>query len=1049
MSAPAITDVLPLTALQEGLLFHALAERERRDLYVAQYTVPLRGPLDDGRLHDAVRHVWERHPNLRARIHHRANGQPVQVIPHATEPPWTVTGPGDTALHAARTGGIDVERGTLLRFDLVHDGGDRHRFAVTAHHCVLDGWSASVLLREVFTRYAGGELPPPVPYRRFLTWTAAQDRAAATAAWRTELAEAPPTLLAGGPSGATSRIGVVTGTLPADATAALRATARDLGVTLNTALQAAWALVLAQRTGHDDVSFGSVLSGRPAEVDGVHEMVGMLVNTVPVRVRTGDSATMADLLADVHGRRLAMLAHDHLGLGDATRAAGLDGDLFDTTVTVDNFASHPAPDGWPGQPVIGEAACEETAHYPVTVVAAPGERLTVRVHHDTGRVGAPLAQALLDQLLRVLDVTARAPRTPLADIQPCAPAERERLLAAGAGERPAPPVSPCVHEVFAARAARNPDATALVFEGARTSYAELDAAANRLAHQLLASGTGRGDWVGIRLERGPRLVVALLGVLKTGAGYVLLDPAFPAARTAECIGLTGCRTVVTDASLPDLPPYTGGPAPRVVCLDGLAAEIARRPATDPGAESDGEDPVCVMFTSGSQGRPKGVAAPHRAVVGSLLGQEWARVTERDVVLQCSPMSWDAFAFELLAPLFAGAVCVLQPGPVPEPSHIARLMAEHGVTVAHFSASLLNFLADEHPALFERTRLLLTGGEIASAGHLAALLARNPELRLVNAYSPLECMMVTVWRQVTPEDCAAGAVPLGGPVADKRLYILDEKLRLVPPGVVGELYLGGVGLAHGYLGPARLTVERFVADPYAAPGDRMYRTGDLARWTADGVVDFVGRSDDQLKLRGFRIEPAEVESALAGHPLVSAARVVVRTEGPGDRRLVAYVVPGEDVTGGDASGASGGGSDARALPEELRRHAESVLPEHLRPAAYVSVDRFPFTRNGKLDRDRLPRPEYAGGARGDGAQADGAPRDAREERLCALFASVLGCERVGVHDGFFQLGGHSLLALRLLARIQAEFGAEIRLRTLLRHPSVAELSPRLPEPVPAD
>lgn len=573
--------------------------------------------------------------------------------------------------------------------------------------------------------------------------------------------------------------------------------------------------------------------------------------------------------------------------------------------------------------------------------------------------------------------------------------------------------------MFSGQVARDPEATALVFDDERVSYGELDRRANRLAHHLIGLGTGRGDWVGVRLERGPQLVVALLAALKSGAGHVMLDPAFPDARTAECVRATGCRIVVSDRPLPDTASDPVGPY--TVRTDDPAL-LHGLPDTDPGVAVDGEDPACVLFTSGSQGRPKGVVASHRAVVGSLVGQEFARVTRSDVVLQCSPMSWDAFAFELLSALFAGATCVLQPGGTPEPEIAVRLMGEHRVTVAHFSASLLNFMVDEHPSAFDTVRLLLTGGEAASPRHLERLLRRRPALRLVNAYSPLECMMVTVWRPVTLRDCLDGSVPLGGPVANKHFYVLDDKLRVLPPGMVGEVYLGGVGEAHGYLGAARLTAERFVADPYGPPGSRVYRSGDLARWRADGTVEYLGRRDDQLKLRGFRIEPSEVEAALARHPDVAGVRVLVRTEGPGDQRLVAYVLP----RAGTAPGALG-----------LRAQAEAELPEHLRPVAYVTVDRFPTTPNGKLDRRALPAPVYAGTA-----EPSGAPDGPVQERLCALFADVLGLERVGAEDDFFSLGGHSILALRLLGRIKAEFAQEVRLRTLLRHPTVAELAQEL-------
>lgn len=549
-----------------------------------------------------------------------------------------------------------------------------------------------------------------------------------------------------------------------------------------------------------------------------------------------------------------------------------------------------------------------------------------------------------------------------------------------------------VHEAFARQAARTPDRTALVCGGERLTYAELDARASGRAAGL---GVPAGSLVGVRMERGVDLVVSLLAVLKAGAGYMVLDPAFPEERLRGMAD--GAAAVLSPGGVERLP--------RAARHDGVA---------------------CVMFTSGSTGRPKGVAAPHRAITATVTGQGYAPFDA--VWLQCSPTSWDAFALELWGPLLSGGTCVLYPGPRPDPLVLARLVAEHRVSAMYLSSSLFNVIVDECPDALTGLRHLIVGGEALSPAHVGRALERHPGLLLRNGYGPVEGMVFLTTHPVTAVD---GPVPIGTPLRGKRVHVLDALLRPVADGAVGELYAAGDGLALGYLGRPEATAERFVADPFGAPGERMYRTGDLVR-VSHGVLEFVGRADEQVKVRGFRIEPAEVEAALAGHPPVERARVVVREDVPGERRLVAYVVP-SSVDG-----------------EALRAHAAAVLPEFMVPSAFVALEALPLTGSGKLDRAALPAPSYEPGP-GSGSVT---PRNDVEKALCGLFAEVLKVARVGVHDDFFALGGDSLTVARLLSRIHAELGAEVGVRALFETPSVAgvaahigELAAPVEEPAP--
>ncbi|MFF7352813.1 amino acid adenylation domain-containing protein [Streptomyces filipinensis] len=572
----------------------------------------------------------------------------------------------------------------------------------------------------------------------------------------------------------------------------------------------------------------------------------------------------------------------------------------------------------------------------------------------------------------------------------------------------------CVHELVEHQARSAPDALALIDGDDRLTYAELDARAARSAALLARHGVRHGDTVGVHLERSAELVVTVLGALKAGAAYLILDPAFPAARLGAMAADAAVGAVVaprgahlTGVEAPVVHPEDAGTAPSLP-----HGTLAVRPA----------DRACVMFTSGSTGRPKGVAAPHEAITATLTGQDFASFGRGAVWLQCAPLSWDAFALELWGPLVNGGTCVLHPPGRPEPLVMARLIAEHGVTSMYLSASLFNVVVDEYPDALDGLRELLVGGEALSPPHVARALARRPGLRLSNGYGPVECMVFLTTHPVTPEDVRTGGpLPIGRPLAGKRLYVLDERLRPVPDGGTGELYAAGAGLAREYTGQPALTAERFVAAP---SGERLYRTGDLVRRRLDGVLEHLGRADSQIKIRGFRVEPGEIETVLAGHPGVDRAAVVAHAHPAGDRQLTAYV-----VTRGAQAPTAG----------ELRDHARTVLPDHLVPAAFMILDALPLTPSGKLDRAALPAPDPAAARTGGTAEAAGGTADGTARTLCDLFSQVLSTP-LAPDDDFFRLGGNSLLAARLAGRIRSVLGVELDIRTLFEAPTPARLAP---------
>ncbi|MDI5970945.1 amino acid adenylation domain-containing protein [Streptomyces sp. SL13] len=583
-----------------------------------------------------------------------------------------------------------------------------------------------------------------------------------------------------------------------------------------------------------------------------------------------------------------------------------------------------------------------------------------------------------------------------------------------------------LHELFERQAARTPDAVALVHGGGSMTYAEVDAGADRLARRLTALGVRRGEPVGVLLERGPRLVVAALAVLKADAGYVMLDPEYPAERLRRLTRACGARLAVSRAPLAATV-LDGAAGVRTVLVDGDGDGDAVDPVTTQAAGSAGpeasrrvdpRDPACTMFTSGSTGTPKAVTASHHALVATLTGQDCFSFGPGEVWLQSSPVSWDAFALELWGPLLAGGTCVLQPGQRPDPVLIAELAARHGVTGLYLSAGLFSVVVDAYPQALTGLRQLLVGGEPPSPGHLRRAALLNPGMTVGNGYGPVEATVFVTHRRVTPRDTAGPSVPIGVPLAGKRVHVLDDRLRPVAPGAVGELYAAGHGLADGYAGRPALTAERFVADPYGhEPGARMYRTGDLARVDADGALHYAGRADAQVKIRGFRVEPREVEAVLEQHDDVGRAVVVAGPDPAGGLRLTAYAVPA-------------GRREPTAA--RLREHAARLLPDHLVPFAFVVLPELPLTASGKVDRAALPAPAAP-------VPGGGRPADALEAEVGRQVEHVLGVRGVGPDDGFFELGGNSLSGARLLARVNSAFGVRLDSRALFEAPTVAALA----------
>jgi amino acid adenylation domain-containing protein len=1039
----SVRDTYPLTPLQHGMLFQSLLQ-PGSGVNVEQVVCRLGEPVDAARLEEAWSRVARRHDVLRTRfrwadvpgaVQEVVDEAPLELARHD----WSGVAPDarearlEEWLAEDRARGFSPGMAPVTRLALFALAPDEHVLVWTFHHLLLDGRSVGHLLREAFALYDGdagddgAELPERRPFREHVAWLHARDAAADQAYWTGVLAgvEAPPPLRVERAAPCDPAVEPPFGerelTLPQGATAALRAFEAEQGVWLNTLVQGAWALLLGRYTGAAEAVFGVVRGGRGTGVPGAEGMVGLLINTVPMRVPLPPAARVIDWLDDIGERTIALLPHEHAPMGDIRRWSGLPPgpELFDTVL---NFQPQPFDAALRalGGPWLGRSfRVRRRTGLPLTVEVAAGERLCVRIQYDARCFDAAAVDRMLGHFAHLLGAIAMDPDAPLSRLALAGPAERAALVAAGRGG-PAPDVQAPVHRRFERHAAARPDAPAVARGGAVLSYGALNARANRLAHRLRALGVGPETRVGIALESSPEQVAAALAVLKAGGAYLPLDPAYPPERMAWMLEDARAAVLVTKVEILDrLPPGRAA----VLCLDRDAEAIAREPAADPAGGVVPETLAYVIYTSGSTGRPKGVCVTHAGLAAFLAAAEAELgMGPTDVTAALASFSFDAWVAEVLLPLATGgAVRLVRHGDLMDPEAGAREL--EGVTTVISVPTLLGQVVEraresrrgELPAM----RRVVGGGDVVGAALLRGLRHACPHAGLRVFYGPTETTVAVsshAAADVAEERCLIGR-PLGG----VDLHVCDAAGEPVPTAVAGELLIGGCTVARGYLGRPGLTAERFVPDPFGGePGARLYRSGDRVRRLPCGELEFLGRLDHQVKVRGVRIDPGEIEGVLLEHPAVARAVVAARPDAAAGVRLAAYVEPR---------------AGARPVPAELRQHLRRRLAEAAVPSALVVLDRFPLTPSGKVDRQALPAP----GAGSGEERRYVPPRTHAERVLAAVWAEVLEVERVGAADGFVALGGDSLRAMRALARIRRELACELGIRALMEGASLAEVA----------
>ena len=1050
----------PLSFAQQRLLFIELLEPGTAAYHINSY-LRLKGRLNLPALEQTLAVIQQRHEALRTTFP-IVDGPPVQRV-NALAPPPVVnvvdlrgaTDAQELGHRLARASSVppfDLVNGPLWRTTLFRVGDDEHIALLTMHHIILDGWSMSMLIGEVsalYTAFAAGGPSPlpelPIQYADYALWQREWLQGEVLDAqleyWRDRLAGAPPVLELPTdrprPPVQTFRGGSRTLLLDTELAEGLKELARREGATLFMVLLAAYKTLLHRYTGATDIVVGTPIAGRTRTE--LEELIGFFVNTLVMRTSLAGDVTFRELLARVRETALGAYLHQDVPFERLIEELRPERDMshtpfFQTVLALQNAPSlelHLA-----GLELTAMEFEEETAKFDLTLLVAEGaEGLTATMQYNADLFEATTVERMLGHLGRVLEAMVRDADARVGRVEVLAEEERRLLLEewSGGARAGAEEVGAAtLVELFEAQAAARPDAVALTFGETELTYAELNARANRLAHHLRSLGVGPDVLVGLCAERSVEMVVALVGVLKAGGAYLALDAEYPPERLRLMLEDAGVGVVLTQQRLLDALPETDA---EVICLDAESGEGFGADERNLHVEVSPDNLAYVAYTSGSTGRPKGVAVTHRNVARLVRRNWFARVDEREVFLQFAPVAFDASTFEIWGALLNGARLAVMPPGVPSLEELGGALGRYGVTTLWLTAGLFHLMVDERLEDLKGVRQLLAGGDVLSVAHVRRFLrAAGEGSTLVNGYGPTENTTFTcchVMRAGDREEIA-NSVPLGRPIANTQVYILDASLQPAAVGTLGELYAGGDGLARGYVGRPGPTAEKFIPDPFsAAPGARLYKTGDLARFLADGRVEFLGRRDEQVKVRGFRIELGEIEAALSVHEGVGACVVVANGEAGEEKRLAAYVVPS--------------GERHSATTAEWREHLRARLPEYMVPSFFVTLDELPLTANGKVDRRALPSPSEEALA---SAQEFVAPRTTTEELLAGFWCELLGARRVGRHDNFFELGGHSLTATQVMTRVRTTFNVEIPLRRLFEAPTVSELARAVEEEVRA-
>ncbi|HGX93416.1 MAG TPA: amino acid adenylation domain-containing protein, partial [Candidatus Tenderia sp.] len=1052
--AYALEDLYPGTPMQQGLLLESeLSEQDR--VYITQLQLMFEH-VDADALKQAFEQLIQRHAIFRTAFVDGESGQLLQLVQSQAALPWQVL--DWQGFDAAQQSGrlekqlaaerqlvrmlLEARRGPLMRLLLIEESPDQQRVVWTHHHALLDGWSVQLVFEElsrVYTAITGQALTSEeavtgsalekssglasvAPYRDYVHWLAKQDRTVIEAYWRDYLAdcEAATLPLPTRQSNAASGNAELSFQLSSPLSQQLEKLAKNAHITLNTIIQGAWGLLLSRYGNSDETIFGVTRSGRPAELVGSERMVGLFINTQPLRVKIPtDSTTVKAWLQDLHQTQLQQEPYSYASLGDIQHWSGYGTaqPLFDTLVIYESYPASAQASTWPLRAI----KSQEENHYPLGIAVIPGVELCCSIFYQQPRLEKATVVRLIEHLKQLFEGMAADSEQAVSQLTMVSETERHQLLVDWNATAADYPRDCCIHELFEQQVQQHPDTIALIDGEQQLTYQALNAQANQLAHYLIAQGIKADELVVLYVEQGLAMVVAMLGIAKAGAAYVPLDLSYPRSRLEALVKDCQATHIVTQTSLK---PMFSETSQVVTCLDDSVIEAALKtqPATNPEmADVTAERLAYVIYTSGSTGQPKGVMVTHGNVVSLVKDRQALSLSPSDVVAQVSNHSFDAVTYELWGAFCSGArLVILNKETLLSPKRLEACIIEAGISTLFLTTALLNRVAEENPAGFRHLNKLFFGGEACSLEAIAAILQAGGPSQLFHVYGPTECTtFATAYLLEKEAFLQSMQAPIGRPLSNTEVYVLDEGMRLSAITSVGELHIGGAGVARGYLNRADLSEEKFIANPFGE--GRLYKTGDLVRWLADGTLEFVGRADDQLKIRGFRIEPGEIESLLRQHEHVREALVVAQ-ENETSKQLVAYLVAADGI-------------DSNVLRDYLETH----LPDYMIPAIFMMLDAMPLNANGKVDRHALPLPGEEDLQKAQYV----APRNATEQTLCDIWQTVLHVEQVGIHDNFFALGGDSILSIHVASLAKSQ-GLVLSVRDIFHHKTIAALAAQLNE-----
>jgi len=1062
MSKGNIEDFYPLSPAQQGILFHSLYQPES-GVYFGQLLCVLRGDLNVSAFRNSWQKVVDRHPILRTCFLWKNLKEPVQAVRKQAALSWQQMDwrslsaseqqqQLETFLKADREQGFDLTSAPLIRIALAQLEADTFEFILSNHHLVLDGWSLAIVLDEVLAFYQAfsqGEelhLKRPRPYRDYIAWLHQQDLSAAESFWRQTLKGfAAPTAIARGNMVAGNRLessGQQQVIFSATATAALQSLARQHQLTLNTLVQAAWALLLSRYSGEEDVVFGTVVSGRPPELMGAESVVGLFVNPLPVRVKIDPQDFILSCLKELQAQQVEARQYEYSPLVEVQGWSEVPRSLplFESLVVFENYPSDASLQEKIHNLKVENIRFWETTNYPLTVMAVPGAELTLKIIFDCSCFEDSAIARMLGHLQTLLEGMTANPERKLSELPLLSVAERQQLLVQWNDTQADYPKNASIHELFAAQTERTPDAVAAICENEQLTYRQLNAKANQMAHYLQTLGVKPEVLVGICCWRSLSVLVAILGILKVGAAYVPLDPAYPQERRSFMLADAKVPVLLTQKNLLEtLPEHSA----KVVCIDAEWQEISRQSDRNPGVKVEADRLAYVLYTSGSTGTPKGVLGTHRGTVNRCFWNPYPFI-EQDICCQKTSLNFVDSVWEIFAPLLQGLPTVIIPDrAVKDINQFIETLSKQNVTRLVLVPSLLRAILDSFPDLHRRLPQLkywICSGETLQVELCQQFREQMPQRVLINLYGSSEVAADVTWYDAT--HCVE-KVPIGRPIANTQIYLLDRNLQPVPIGIPGEIYVGGDGLAQGYLNRPELTSEKFISNQFwqekldflgNSHQKVLFKTGDIGCYLPDGNIEFLGRGDCQVKIRGFRIELGEIEAALSQHSSVSTAAVLLQEKAPGSQRLVAYLVPNSEFR-----------NQHPELISELRSFLKHKLPDYMVPSAFVLLDALPLTPNGKIDRLALSqRCDYV-----SDETAFTEPQTPTEKEIAEIWTALLGLEKVGTNQNFFDLGGHSLMATQLISRVRSCFGVELALCDFFATPTIQNLAELIEEEILAN